>query len=158
MYGFTTVRAHFVSKSKWRSKVLRLENDITSMVEQGVVQAIFLCEFGQMRNVINRELVQQSAASSQQNPPPATQATKNFFEEMLRRLRLDVWEVFADAPYVALVDISVWEVVVHEKVSRMCTDGAQRAQHLLLRHVGTDEEVRVLNNHQSGAILNSPTG
>ncbi|MCP3880751.1 MAG: hypothetical protein GY701_20510, partial [Sulfitobacter sp.] len=142
-----------VGKKNWPVKVNELERDVKRIISRGNVQAIFLCEFGNMLVGIQAPLYELQA--DRPSPTPTIKVVQEFFNSMLARLGLTSWEAYTDAPYVALVDVSIWEVKVHEMIKNMCSHPLQRAQHLLLEHALSERQVRVLNNHSAGSTANT---
>ena len=154
-------------------KIQKLERDLLRILDGPdgqEVDAVFFCEFGQMwKTTISSELHLHAGMPEEPagaNPhhagcvreaPTDAWIVIKFFRDLLRRLQIDHWEVYADAPYVALVATSTWKVLLHERVSSMCSSQEQRAQHLLLGHVDTDHQVRVFNCHMPTSIVNTPT-
>jgi hypothetical protein len=149
---------------KWTQKVGKLEDNIRRILAEPDVSCLFLCEVGHMVDLISWELLelrnQQAARAglprADAHRAPIRDTTKVFFEELLARLGLAHFEVFADVPYVALVDTSIWIVKDHHRVEKMCSNNSQRAQHLLLEHRETGVTVRALNCHTPTSIANTP--
>jgi len=144
-----------VGKHNWRRKVGELERDILAIVSRGNVQAILLCEFGNM--LVSIQVPLHELQSDKPSPTPITEVVQELFNSMLARIGLTSWEAYTDAPYVALVDVSIWEVKVHERIENMCSHPSQRAQHLLLKHAWSERQVRVLSNLSPTSTANTHT-
>ena len=91
----------------WEQKVQKLEKDILDIFENQQVIAnqhvdgIFFSEFGWMKKPICEDLHRWLVSVGVPCPGGVAEATKTFFEELLRRLQLTHLRVYADAPYVA---------------------------------------------------------
>ena len=127
-----------VKQKKWSVKVSELTADIQSIIEKGHVNGIFLSEVGKMVNVIEEPLL----------------CVQAFFNNILQELGLPRWKVFADTPYVALLDVSVWKVKEREQIHNLLSHTGHRAQHMLLEHAESKRIVRVFNNHSPTSIAN----
>jgi hypothetical protein len=149
---------------RWARKVGMLEDNIRRILAEPDVSCLFLCEFGHMQLPINCNLKRLSdgqvaaagPASAGSRCVPTQDATQTFFEALLGRLKLVHFEVHADAPYVALVDTSIWIVQNDHRVEEMCSNAHQRAQHLLLKHRETGVIVRAFNCHTPTSIASTP--
>ena len=142
-----------VGAKRWRQNVWELQSDVVRIVSKSNVHDIFLCEFGNMLHGIEHKLYQMQA--DKPSKTPRTEVVQEFFNTMLARIGLTTWKAYPDAPYVALVDVSIWEVKVHERIQDMCSHQKQRAQHLLLEHCLSERLVRVLDEGQGKDWYNS---
>ena len=70
-----------------------------------------------------------------------------FFQTIVRKLQNADIVVHALPPYVALVDSSVWDVKLCEKVFELCDIKENFAMHLLLFHKASGVVLRLLNCH-----------
>lgn len=110
-------------------KYNKLEADIgkTFNSTEGI-NIMLLSEFGNMYKNID--------ACFQERKSEIT-STKDLFKKILRDLDLEHIKVFANAPYIALIDSRVWSVNTCELVYRMCSNPNICAQHLIVQHVDT---------------------
>ena len=69
------------------------------------------------------------------------------FEMILRDLRLQHIKVFANAPYVALINTSVWSVLQRATQLLPCRCDGIRAQHLIVKDVETHITAQLWNSH-----------
>ena len=139
-----------VAGRSWPAKVEKLKRDIRRIFSvSGGVQALFICEFGNMlscidgamRQAMHRRGVAQPAAHAQ----PSTQS---LFEYIVQDMDGSNLVVHADPPYVALVSRDEWTVVGGAcKMKKLCTNKDLFAQQIRLRHVRTSEDVLVFNCH-----------
>ena len=75
---------------------------------------------------------------------------------ILRELDLQHIQVFANAPYVALIDTSVWLVVKREMHQVPCRCDGLRAQQLIVKDVKTDLTAQLWNSHIPTSVANKP--
>ena len=101
------------------------------------VQVALLSEFGNMYDCIDDEWQNAGYPSD----------TQSFFEGIVKKMHNDDIRVFALPPYVALVDSSVWDVKLCEKVFELCDIKGNFAMHLLLFHKASGVVLRLLNCH-----------
>ena len=139
-----------VCAKTWPARVDELEQDVRSIVSNGNVEAIFLCGFGNMLVGIEGALSTLQAAADHGGVAQPVEVVKEFFNSMLGRIGLTDWEAFTDAPHIALVEFSSWEVKVQESYN--CSQLSHRAQHLLLKHAVSERQVRVFNNHSPTSL------
>ena len=118
---------------KWYRKAHLILRDMLAIFESSHgVQVALLSEFGNMYACIDDQWESD---------------TKSFFEGIVREMHNDDLSVFALPPYVALVDSSVWEVKLCEKVFELCDIKGNFAMHLLLLHKASGVVLRLLNCH-----------
>ena len=93
--------------SNWTGKKWTLTSDVRSIIEgQKNVHAIFLCEVGNMLDSIEDQFYYRQQADKTSNTPKA-KVVEEFFDKLLASIGASTWQTFQDAPYVALVDISI---------------------------------------------------
>ena len=96
----------------WWRRLAQIEQDVRRVFESDyAVQGLFISEFGNMFQSIDSALA-----------PWHHQNTQELFEAMLATLGLDHIKVYADPPYVALVDADRWHVESCEKLSNLCAE------------------------------------
>jgi hypothetical protein len=102
-------------------KKLKLEADIASAFTNEIgIQALLLCEFGNMFDTLDRHLEAQFGVT-----------VVGYFENIVRDIpnrlpTMDSIRVVAKAPYVALVDSDYWQITCHH-VRSMCDEKNIRA-------------------------------
>ena len=130
-----------------------MERDLTRIVSKDNVDAIFLCEVGNMRSPIKGLFSLQQEAAEHGGATQSVESLKDVFDNILYRKNLSSWEVITDAPYVALLDIGVWHLEFQERFS--CGKPPHFVQHLILKHSMTGKYVRVFNNHSPTPLASS---
>ena len=95
-----------------------------------------LSEFGSMINSSDNELRKHCDTT-----------TRLLFEKLLQQCGCHTIDVYADAPYVMLVDRDHWSVVHCRRKTNMCDKSQHFAQHALLEHVHTKQIVNAFNCH-----------
>ena len=143
-----------VNGPNWFTKCDRLKADIRKAFtcDENAAQALFISEFGNMFDLIEKEIAQRQrdAVSRGRGGVPQlafAENTKELFDLILRDLGLQHLTVYSDPPYVAIVDESCWQVEMCEKLSGICTLSSMCVQHLLLRRVESSTRARVFNAH-----------
>ena len=120
-------------------KYKKLRTDIkTTFTSEHSITIMLMCEFGNMFS------------------PLSNLETKEVFEMILRELDLQHIQVFANAPYVALIDTSVWLVVKREMHQVPCRCDGLRAQQLIVKDVKTDLTAQLWNSHIPTSVANKP--
>ena len=104
------------------------------------IQCVLLSEFGQMSPSIDVELRADTGDVLQ----PSTQ---EYFEQLVRDINLPNVTVHAMAPYVALIDSTVWKVNKCVPLHDLCIEKKNFAMKLLLQHRKNGAEVGVYNCH-----------
>ena len=113
-----------------QAKYKKLWTDIKkTFTSEHSITIMLMCEFGYMLTPLS-------------NP----EITK-VFEMILRELQLQHIKVFANAPYVALIDTSVWSVVECETHPLPCGCEGIRAQHLIVKDLETHLTAQLWNSH-----------
>ena len=111
-----------------------------------------LSEFGNMFESIDKHIEQRQCNDSRKtwvavHNPASYRNTKELFEKLLSECDLEHLTVYADPPYVAIVDEHIWQVEVCETVSKLCSKRDMFVQHLVLRHVDCGTRTRIFNCH-----------
>ena len=112
-----------LEKKKWSredGKRTRLRRDIKAAFRPvDGVQALFLCEFGNMKNTIERAWAEK------------------LFAEILEESELSHLKMIIMPPYVAFINSDVWEVIKDEKHDGLCSEMGNFAMIVVLRQKGS---------------------
>ena len=134
-------------KSNWNSKSARIKRDIHSAFSNRVaIRVLLISEFGNMMDCIDN-CFSSGVTQWDGSRSYVVYNTKQFFEEILRELRLTTIEVYALPPYVALVDTTHWHVQTNEAKKPISDKPAFFVQMLILQHQETSQLLRVFNAH-----------
>ena len=143
-----------VNGPNWFAKCDRLAADIRKAFtcDENAAQALFISEFGNMFDLIEKEIAQRQRDAVSRSGGGVPQLafaknTKELFDLILLELGLQHLTVYSHPPYVAIVDESCWEVEMCEKLFGICSFSTMCVQHLLLRHVESSTRARVFNAH-----------
>ncbi len=121
---------------KKNQKRTRIKNDIAAVFDGEIpIQALFVCEFGNMQTNYYGNTDQQARDAAQ------------IFEEILDDLSMSHLVVRAIPPYIAIVDPNYWEVEDSYHCKNLCDVEYQFAMMLRLEHVRTGAKVAVANCH-----------
>ena len=124
---------------KKQAKYKKLWTDIKkTFTSEHSITIMLMCEFGYMLNPLS--------------DPEITKV----FEMILRELQLQHIKVFANAPYVALIDTSVWSVGECETHPLPCRCEGIRAQHLIVKDLETHLTAQLWNAHIPTSAGNTP--
>ena len=129
-YNIGVQNREVIGRNWYRKADLILRDMLAIFESSHGVQVALLSEFGNMYACIDDQWESD---------------TKSFFEGIVREMHNDDLSVFALPPYVALVDSSVWEVKLCEKVFELCDIKGNFAMHLLLLHKASGVVLRLLN-------------
>ncbi len=124
------------AKIKKKAKRERLETDIkATFTGYTAIQALFLCEFGNMMTNYHGNTGEQ------------TLFTEQIFKELLCDIDMSHLVVHALPPYIAIVDPNYWDVNECYYLGNLCTMEHHFAMMLSLEHVQSRAKIGVANCH-----------
>ena len=139
--GIQNNEAHKIIARDTKYQSLRDDIRVTFNNEHNIT-IMLISEFGNMWKVIDHELESHGWS------------TEGVFTTILRELGLEYIKVYANAPYVALIDSRVWFVTATVEMN-LCARSELFAQHLIVSHVTTHRSVRVWNSHIPTSVAKS---
>ena len=138
-----------VGANYWENKYRKLQNDVRSAFTHAAgIEVLLLSEFGNMFKSIDAIL----SSGFKQPTGHWVYSTEELFEDLLADIDLKHICVYANAPYVALIDSECWQVRHREVLEKLCTKEDIIVQHLILEHVDTKERCRCFNAHLPSTV------
>ena len=124
------------AKIKKKAKRERLETDIkATFTGYTAIQALFLCEFGNMMTNYHGNTGEQ------------TLFTEQIFKELLCDIDMSHLVVHALPPYIAIVDPNYWHVIEWFPVVNLCEEESIFAMMLSLEHTQSGTKMGIANCH-----------
>ena len=138
-----------VGANYWENKYRKLQNDVRSAFTHAAgIEVLLLSEFGNMFKSIDAIL----SSGFKQPTGHWVYSTEELFEDLLADIDIKHICVYANAPYVALIDSECWQVRHREVLEKLCTKEDIIVQHLILEHVDTKERCRCFNAHLPSTV------